>query len=179
MIISLPMRHIFTIISLLNTVLMSYISGRSETKHGASWTSSLLCAGSSWTSSLLCAGASWTSSLLGAGASWTSSLLCAGTSWTSSLLCVLVLVEPVLFCVCWCCGLEKGGWSSMVAHVVAWSHINVITRETIKRACIFNYLISIYREKKKEKDREDLWKKLESLEVKSGNKNKLVNNVSS
>jgi len=95
------------------------------------------------------------------------------------LFCVLVLVEPVLFCVCWCCGLEKGGWSSMVAHVVAWSHINVITRETIKRACIFNYLISIYREKKKEKDREDLWKKLESLEVKSGNKNKLVNNVSS
>ncbi|KAH3847694.1 hypothetical protein DPMN_090025 [Dreissena polymorpha] len=34
------------------------------------------------------------------------------------------------------------------------------------------------REKKKEKDREDLWKKLETLEVKSGNKNKLLNNVS-
>lgn len=35
------------------------------------------------------------------------------------------------------------------------------------------------REKKKEKDRDDLWKKLESLEMKGGNKNKLVNNVSS
>lgn len=39
--------------------------------------------------------------------------------------------------------------------------------------------MSNFREKKKEKDREDLWKKLESLEVKGGNKNKLVNNVSS
>ena len=35
-----------------------------------------------------------------------------------------------------------------------------------------------FREKKKEKDREDLWKKLENLEVKGNSKNKMVNNVS-
>ena len=41
------------------------------------------------------------------------------------------------------------------------------------------YWFYFHREKKKEKDREDLWKKLEGLEVKSGNQTKLVNNVKS
>ncbi|XP_052273570.1 serine/threonine-protein phosphatase 2A 56 kDa regulatory subunit epsilon isoform-like isoform X2 [Dreissena polymorpha] len=86
---------------------------------------------------------------------------------------VLPIMFPALY------KISKEHWNQTIVALV----YNVLKTFMEMNSKLFDDLTANYKserqkEKKKEKDREDLWKKLETLEVKSGNKNKLLNNVS-
>ncbi|XP_060584090.1 serine/threonine-protein phosphatase 2A 56 kDa regulatory subunit epsilon isoform-like [Ruditapes philippinarum] len=87
---------------------------------------------------------------------------------------ILPIMFPALY------KISKEHWNQTIVALV----YNVLKTFMEMNSQLFDDLTANYKserqkEKKKEKDREDLWKKLEGLEVKGGNQNKLVNNVKS